>query len=135
MCQDYRQLNERTVPLAGMMPSVHEAWDKLKYKKYFSLIDLRSGYNQIKMSKNAAEKAAFMAPPPYGLLEPVVLNFGLRNAPARFQREMWRIFAKFDFVYVYMDDILITSDSAEQHAEHLKRVFEELREKNLFGAK
>lgn len=134
LCQDYRALNDRTVPLAGMMPSVHEAWDTLKTKKYFSLIDLRAGYNQIRMSKDAAEKAAFMAPAPFGLLEPLVLNFGLRNAPARFQREMWKIFAKYDFVYVYMDDILIASDSAEQHAEHVRRVLAELREKNLFVA-
>jgi hypothetical protein len=132
ICVDYRALNDKTIPLQGEMPRVDGAWDKLKSKRFFSLIDLKAGYNQVRMSPDAARKAAFLAPPPFGLLEPAVLPFGLKNAPAMFQQLMWAILGDLEYVYVYMDDILIASETLEQHAEHVEEVLKRLRERNLY---
>ncbi len=133
VCIDYTAVNAQTIPEQSAMPVPQEAWDQMKNKKFFSLIDLKSGYLQLRLTPEASAIGAFMAPAPYGLLQPLVMKKGFRNAPAVFQKTMWGFFGHLDFVYIYLDDILVASDSIDEHAEHLRRVFEIFREKNLFA--
>lgn len=91
------------------------------------------GYHQNRMTKDSIEKTAFRTK--YGSFEFVVLPFGLTNAPGFFMRLMNDIFAEYldRFVIVYLDDILIYSETWEEHLEHLEMVLKKLREQKLFG--
>ena len=133
VCVDYTGVNAQTVPEQSAMPVPQEAWDQLKHKRVFSLIDLKSGYLQLRLTPEASAIGAFMAPPPYGLLQPLVMKEGFRNAPAIFQKTMWSFFGHLPYVFIYLDDILVASNSVEEHAEHLHEVFRIFREKNLFA--
>ncbi len=101
--------------------------------KVFSRIDLRSGYYQIRITKGDEEKIACRTR--YGSYEFLVMPFGLTNALATFCTFMNDIFREWldDFVVVYIDDILIYSGSLEEHAEHLRKVFQRVRENNLYA--
>ncbi|KAJ9530472.1 hypothetical protein QJQ45_012446 [Haematococcus lacustris] len=115
------------------MPRIEDLFDKLSGAKVFSSIDLQSGYHQIRITPEDIPKTAFRTP--FGHYEYLVLCFGLTNAPATFQAEMNRIFADYinDFVVVYLDDILIYSKSAADHAKHLELVLKRLREHELYA--
>jgi len=99
----------------------------------FSKIDLRSGYHQILVRPEDVQKTAFRSR--YGHYEYVVMPFGVTNAPAIFMDYMNRIFRPYldQFVVVFIDDILIYSESREEHAEHLRVVLGILREHQLYG--
>ena len=134
-CVDYRELNSLTRPDSYPLPRIDDLLDQLGESKYFSTLDLASGYWQIRMDSESQPKTAFTTP--QGLFEFRVMPFGLTNAPAVFQRLMQRALMGLNpeggpsFVSVYIDDILVFSRTLEDHVNHLKRVIERLTEVGL----
>ena len=133
MCVDYRPLNAITIKNKYPLPRIDILFDQLAKAKVFSKIDLKSGYHQIKIRPEDIPKMAFSAR--YGLYEYLVMSFGLNNAPAYFMYLMNSVFMpKLDkFVVVFIDDILIYSETAEEHEEHLRVVLSRLREHKLYA--
>lgn len=126
LCIDYRALNAKTVRQSCPLPLLDDCVDALGKARVFSKLDLLSGFWQIPMEENSVEKTAFTTR--YGQYEFRVMPFGLKNAPATFQSTMNNILRPYldKFVVVYIDDILIFSESREEHELHLKKVFEAL---------
>ncbi|KAL8134978.1 hypothetical protein AgCh_009846 [Apium graveolens] len=133
LCIDYRKLNKLTIKNNYPLPRIDNLFDQLKGVKYFSKIDLRSGYHQLKIKPEDIPKAAFRTR--YGHYEFLVMSFGLTNAPAAFMDLMNRILKEYldKFVIVFIDDILIYLKSTEDHAEHLRTASEILRRKKLYA--
>lgn len=133
MCVDYRALNNVTIKNSYPLPRVDELFDQLQGARFFSKIDLRSGYHQIRIADEDVPKTAFRTR--YGHFEFLVLPFGLTNAPGTFMHLMHQAFRPFldEFVLVFLDDILIFSKTLEEHREHVRRVLETLRREKLFA--
>ncbi|XP_019085455.1 PREDICTED: uncharacterized protein LOC104715163 [Camelina sativa] len=133
LCIDYRGINNITIKDKYPLPRIDELLDQLRGASWFSKIDLASGYHQISIAEQDVMKTAFQTR--YGQYEFVVMPFGLTNAPATFMRLMNEVFHDYldQFVIIFIYDILIYSRSAEEHAEHLKKVLERLREMKLFA--
>ncbi|GBG85719.1 hypothetical protein CBR_g40447 [Chara braunii] len=131
MCIDYRGLNAITVKNVEPLPRIDDLLDRVQGAKYFSKIDLKSGYHQIEVHPDDQYKTAFQTR--YGHYEFIVIPFGLTNAPATFQRCMNDFFRPWldKFVVVYLDDILVFSRTLEEHQGHLRQVLEKLREANF----
>jgi hypothetical protein len=131
-CVDYRHLNAVTVKNKHPLPVVDELIDELTGARWFSKLDFRSGYHQICISEPDTHKTAFKAH--NGLYEFLVMPFGLTNAPATFQSVMNTLFASLlrNGVLIFMDDILIYSETLEQHYVLLKQVFDIIRENQFF---
>ncbi|GBG64491.1 hypothetical protein CBR_g45187 [Chara braunii] len=131
MCIDYRGLNAITVKNAEPLPRIDDLLDRVPGCKYFSKIDLKSGYHQIEVHPDDQYKTAFRTR--YGHYEFIVMPFGLTNTPATFQRCMNDLFRPWldKFVVVYLDDILVFSKTLQEHQSHLRQVLEKLREANL----
>jgi hypothetical protein len=110
-----------------------QLFDEVKGAKFYTKIDLRWGYHQIKIRAEDVHKTAFRTP--IGLFEWLCMPFGLTNAPATFQRFVQDVLKDFlgDFACVYIDDILIYSDTAEEHVDHVRRVLEVLKEHKLLA--
>ena len=117
---DYRALNKQTIKDRYPLPRIDDLLDRLGKAKYFSTIDLASGYHQIAMKEDDIPKTAFQTHRDH--FEFVVMPFGVSNAPATFQRLMNKVFAKeLDaFILVYLDDILVFSRTKEEHLEHIR---------------
>jgi hypothetical protein len=131
--QDYRKLNEVTVKNRYPLPLIGELIDKLKGAKYYTKLDVRWGFNNIRMKEGDEWKAAFRTK--LGLFEPTVMFFGLTNSPATFQTMMNNIFHDLiqkGKVIVYLDDILIFSKDLNEHREITKQVLQILRNNNLY---
>ncbi|QRW23764.1 Transposon Tf2-7 polyprotein [Rhizoctonia solani] len=128
MVVDYRSLNANTVKNAYPLPLIQSLIEKLRGAKYFSTIDLKSGYNLVRIKEGDEWKTAFKTK--YGLFEYLVMPFGLCNAPAAFQHFMNEIFRDILDVYVvvYLDNILIFSESRELHTKHLQEVLKRLQD-------
>lgn len=131
MCCDYRRLNDITRKDAFPIPRMEECIDALEGSKYFSTLDLASGYHQVEMAEEDRQKTAFTTP--FGLYEWNCLPFGLANAPAHFSRLMQKVMSDhlFQIILVYLDDLLVFSSSFDEHLESLQKVFDHLREVHL----
>ena len=130
--QDYRKLNAMTKKNKYPLPLMTELFDKLKGAKYYSKLDVRWGYNNIRMKEGDEEKAAFITN--RGLFEPTVMFFGLSNSPSTFQMMMNDIFRDLilqGHVIVYLDDILIISQTREEHRKLVRQVLQILRDNKL----
>ncbi|EEB89036.1 hypothetical protein MPER_12920 [Moniliophthora perniciosa FA553] len=131
--QDYRQLNTVTVKNRYPLPLIDELINQLTGAKYFTKLDVRWGFNNIRIKEGDEWKAAFRTN--RGLFEPLVMYFGLTNSPATFQTMMNDIFQDFildGVVCVYLDDILIFTKTKEEHDRILAHVLERLREHKLY---
>ena len=133
MCIDYRALNKQTIKDRYPLPRIDDLLDRLGKVKYFSTIDLASGYHQIAMKEDDIPKTAFHTH--RGHFEFVVMPFGVSNAPATFQRLMNKVFAKeLDaFILVYLDDILVFSRTKEEHLEHIRTALGRLRDAKIYA--
>ena len=133
MCVDYRALNAVTVRDVYPLPLIDELFDRLRDAKYFSKLDLRSGYHQLRVAPVDVHKTAFRTP--LGSFEFMVLPFGLTNAPSAFMRMMDSVFPPHSspFVATYIDDVLIFSKTLEEHRAHLRHVLQTLRDRKLFA--
>ncbi|KAF8642819.1 hypothetical protein AX16_009398 [Volvariella volvacea WC 439] len=132
-CQDYRRLNEGTIKNRYPLPLISELVDKLKGAKYFTKLDLRWGYNNVRIKEGDEWKAAFKTNK--GLFEPMVLFFGLCNAPATFQQmmnEILRDMMDANILVVYMDDILLFAQDKKILKQNTVRLLERLTEHDLF---
>jgi hypothetical protein len=133
--QDYQVLNSYTIPDKTPLPLISDLIEQLG-KKLFTKFDIRMGYNNIRIKEGDQEKAAFTTP--LGQYEPVVMSFGLRNAPGTFVRTMNRLFRGIQNKYpgeiqIYMDDILIaTEKDTERHRQIVREVLEVMRKESLF---
>ena len=131
--QDYRRLNDITIKNRYPLPLISELTDSLKNAKYFTKLDVRWGYNNVRIKKGDEHKAAFRTN--RGLFEPLVMFFGLTNSPATFQTMMNDIFKDEiarGFVVIYLDDILIFSNDLEEHHRRTRLVLQKLRENKLY---
>ncbi len=132
--QDYRKLNEMTIKNHYLLPLISELIDKLRGAKYFTKLDVRWGYNNVRIREGNEEKAAFRTN--RGLFEPTVMFFGLTNSPATFQWMMNNIFhdlIREGKVTIYLDDILIFSKTLGEHRQIVKRVLQPPSRKQAFA--
>ena len=126
-CVDYRALNKITVKDSYPLPRHEDLMDRLGSAKFFTTLDLRSGYWQCRIAEEDVPKTAFLTR--YGLYEWVVMPMGLTNAPATFMRTMNNLFKDLldEGVVVFLDDVLIYSNTSEGHFKLLEKVLAHLR--------
>lgn len=130
-CVDYRKLNKITKKDVYPLPRIDDSLDRIRHARYFSSMDLRSGYWQIAVDARDREKTAFITPD--GLYEFKVLPFGLCSAPATFQRMMDTVLSglKWQSCLVYLDDVVVFSETLEQHVQRLRAVLHAIRKAGL----
>ncbi|GJU98207.1 putative reverse transcriptase domain-containing protein [Tanacetum coccineum] len=133
MCIDYRELNKVTMKNVYPLPRIDDLFDQLQGARWFSKIDLRSGYHQLKVREEDIPKTAFRKR--YGHYEFVVMPFGLTNASAIFMDLMNRVCRPMldKSVIVFIDDILVYSKDKKEHEAHLREVLETLRKERLYA--
>jgi hypothetical protein len=133
MCVDYCSLNEVTIKNKYPLRRIDDLFDQLKGAKYFSKVDLRSGYHQLKIRESDIPKTAFVTC--YRHYEFTVMSFGLTNAPTYFMNLMNKVFMEEldKFAIVFVDDILVYSKSVEEHEQHLRVVLGKLRAHKLYA--
>ena len=130
-CVDYRKVNTVTRKDAYPLPRIDDTLDTLAGSKWFSTLDLLSGYWQVEVRPEDREKTAFCTPD--GLFEFNVMPFGLCNAPATFQRLMDTVLAGLQWTncLVYLDDVIVLGRTFKEHLSNLKEVFDKFREARL----
>ena len=133
LVQDYRALNAVTVKNKYPLPLISELVSQLRGARYFTKLDVRWGFNNVRIKPGDEWKAAFRTN--RGLFEPLVMFFGMTNSPATFQTMMNDVFRTViaeGIVVVYLDDILIFTKTEEEHEQAVRRVLEILAEHKLF---
>ena len=129
-CVDFRQLNKITKPISYPLPVIDDILARLGKAKYFTTLDLKSGYWQVLMDETDREKTAFACH--RGLFEFLVMPLGLSGAPPVFMELMNIVLEGLeDFAIPYLDDIIIFSASPDEHLSHLRAVFNKIREHGL----
>ena len=130
-CCDWRRLNAVTRKDAMPLPRIDDMIDRLAKAKYFTKLDFTSGYYQVKLAEQAREKTAFVTPD--GHYEWLVMGMGLTNAPATFQRLMYRVLGGLLWTnsMAYLDDIVVFSPTFEQHITDLTEVFDRIAKAKL----
>jgi hypothetical protein len=132
LCVDYTALNSITIKNRYPIPRIDDLLDAVAGSKYFTSLDVTSGYHQVLISEEDRPETAFRTS--WGHYHFKVLIEGLTNAPATFQSIMNSIFHPYlrKFVVVYLDDILIYSKSAEEHQAHVRLVLETLQREKFY---
>ena len=128
LCIDYRHLNKVTIKNRYPLPRIDDLFDQLRGARVYSKIDLCTGYHQLRVKEADIPKTVFRMQ--YRHFEFIVMPFGLTNVPAAFMDLMYRVFQPYldQFVVVFIHDILIYSQSEEEHEDHLRIVLQALRE-------
>ncbi len=131
-CIDYRELNNITVKNTYPLPLMSSAFERLQGASVFTKLDLRNAYHLVRIRKGDEWKTAFNTP--RGHFEYLVMPFRLSNYPAVFQALVNDVLRDMvdQFIYVYLDDILIFSSSLQEHIQHVRRVLQRLLENGLF---
>ena len=133
MVQDYRYLNEWTIKNNYPLPLISDVLENIGMKKVFTKMDLRWGYNNVRIKEDNEWKAAFMMPE--GLFEPTVMFFELMNSPATFQammNELLRDLTNIGRVAVFIDDVIVGTETEEGHDELVAEVIKRLEENDLY---
>ena len=129
MCGDYRALNDQTAQDRHPMPLAEDIFDQMSGSHIYSILDLRQGFNQIEVDPRDCHKTAFWGSD--GRWEWVVMPFGLKNAPAVFQKVMDSILGNVTFARCYIDDVIIASNTITEHCKHLSWLLETLKANGL----
>ena len=131
--QDYRWINKWTIPDKYPLPRIDTLIDSLRGSRIFSKMDIRWGFNNVRIREGDEHKAAFITE--FGLFEPLVMFFGLCNSPPTFQRLMDHTFADFlleAWLRIYMDDKIVHHQDQKKHREDIRRLLQRCRENKLF---
>ena len=133
LCIDYRQLNRVMIKNRYPLSMIDDLFDQLRGARVYSKIDLRAGYHQLRVRETDIPKTTFRTR--YGHFEFTVMPFGLTNAPTAFMDLMHRVFQPNldQFIIVFVDDILIYSQSEWEHEDHLRIVLQLLRDHELYA--
>ena len=129
LCIDFRALNAITRTFIWPVPRVKDILARLGKVKYFTTLDLRSGYHHIVLDKQSKKKMAFCAP--FGKYEYLKVSFGLAQAPSYFQKLMNKVLNGLNFTFAYLDDVIIFSNTAEEHLKHIQIVINRLKSAQL----
>ena len=131
MCVDFKLLNRHVIRDNYPLPRIEQSMDALKGTRVFSTMDLQSAYYQVEVAEEDKAKTAFCTP--VGIFEFNRMPFGLSNAPATYKRLMQQVFQEelFSEVLVYLDDLLLYSQTVEEHMDQLEKVFGKLRREGL----
>ena len=131
LCTDFRALNAKTTRDCHPIPRIQESLDSIRGARYFTSLDLKAAYNQIEVHEADVHKTAFTTP--FGLFEHQRMAFGLKNAPACFQRLMNNVLRKelFQILLCYLDDILIYGRTVSEKLDRIETVFQRLVENGL----
>jgi len=133
MVQDYRHINQWTIKNGYPLPLIADILDRVGKRKVFTKLDLRWGYNNIRIKEGDEWKAVFITY--IGAYEPTVMYFGLMNSPATFQtmmNDLFRDLINQGDTATFIDDILVATDMKERHDKLVEEVLKRLEENNLF---
>ncbi len=128
-CTDYRKVNQLTKSDSFPLPRIDDCVDRIGQAKFVTKLDLLKGYWQVPLTDRASEISAFATPDVF--LQYKVLAFGLKNAPATFQRLMSKVLSNVKNCEAYLDDVVCYSDTWESHLKTLEEVFSRFQEANL----
>ena len=129
LCVDFRAFNAITRTYIWPMPRVEDIFAKFDKAKFFTTHDLRSGYHHIALDKDVIKKTAFVTP--LGKYEYLKVSFGLAQAPAYFPNLMKKVLNGLNFTLAYLDDVIIFSETAEKHLNHIQIVLPRLKQVKL----
>jgi hypothetical protein len=132
MCVDFRQLNNKSVKDSYALPRIEEVFDVLHGSKILSTLDMKSGYHQVEVEEIHKERTAFTVGP-LGFFEYVKMPFGLSNSPATYQRLMEEVLGDYNMTIcvIYLDNLIIFSETYEQHLERIDMILTRLHDNNL----
>ena len=128
-CTDFRKVNDKTKSDSFPIPRIADCIDQIGNAKFVSTFDMLKGYWQVPLTQRAREVSAFVTPS--GLYQYKVMPFGMKNAPATFQRMVNKLVRDIDGCEGYIDDVVIFSDNWSDHIRQIERFFQIMREAKL----